>query len=61
MKAIINVNKASQYSKMNGLSFEVKDVIEIKGKKVYGLLGVNPNFPNNQTDFSEDELIIQKS
>jgi hypothetical protein len=61
MKAIINVKKASQYSKLNGQAFEVKDVFEIKGIKVYGLLGVNPSFPNNQTDFSANELIIQKS
>jgi len=58
MKATINVKSANQYSNRNGETFEVKDVLEIRGKKVYGLVGVNYEYPNNQTDFTEDEVII---
>lgn len=55
MKAIINIpNKKNQYSKFNGLTFEVKDLMNGQ----VGLIGVNKDFPNNQTDFSFEEVII---
>lgn len=55
MKAIINIqNKNNQYSKYNNLTFEVKDLMNGK----VGLVGVNPEFPNNQVDFSFEEIII---
>lgn len=54
MKAIVNVPKANQYSRFNGLTFEVKDVTNI----TMGLLGLDKNYPNNQTDFSFNEIIV---
>lgn len=55
MKAIVNIkNKKNYFSKYNGLAFEVKELLS------YGvsLLGVNQEYPNNQTDFTFDEVII---
>lgn len=55
MKAIISItNKSSQYSKLNGQTFEIKDFM----KESVGLLGVDENYPNNQTDFSFNEIIV---
>lgn len=55
MKAIINIkNKHSQYHKFNGLTFEVVDLLSTS----VGLIGLTPNNPFNQTDFSFDEIII---
>jgi hypothetical protein len=55
MKAIINIkNKKNQYSKFNGLTFEVKESLSYG----FGLLGVNSEFPNAQTDFNFNEVII---
>lgn len=55
MKAIISItNKKSQYSELNGQTFKIKDFM----KGSVGLLGVDENYPNNQTDFSFDEIII---
>lgn len=56
MKATINVKASSQYARLNGLSFPIKDTFTIRGVRWYGLVGVNPEFPNNQVDFSEKEL-----
>jgi len=55
MKAIINIsNKHSQYSKFNGLTFEVIQLT----KDSVGLVGVNPLYPNGQTDFHFSEILI---
>jgi hypothetical protein len=54
MDAIINVRKNSQYAKYNGLTFEVKDLLE----NTAGLIGLNKEFPKNQTDFSFKEIVI---
>jgi hypothetical protein len=55
MKAIINItNKKNQYSKFNGLTFRVGDLL----KDGLGLIGVNQDFPKNQTDFNFNEIII---
>jgi len=55
MKAIINIsNKHSQYSKLNGLTFEVKELMNDS----VGLVGVNPLYPNGQTDFHFSEILI---
>lgn len=55
MKAIINIsNKHSQYSKFNGLTFEVGELM----KESVGLLGLDTNYPFNQTDFHFSEIII---
>jgi len=56
MKATINVKKASQYSKLNGQEFQVKETFIIRNTRMYALAGVNPEWPNNTTDFSENEL-----
>lgn len=56
MKATLNVNKANQYSPLNGQEFEVKESFDCKGLRIYALIGVNSNYPNNTTDFSEKEL-----
>lgn len=57
--AKLNVKKCNQYSALNGLSFQVKDTYTCKGKMVYGLLGVNKQYPNNTTDFTQDEVVLE--
>ena len=54
MRAVINVPKKNQYSRLNGLTFEVGDIMP----NGLGLVGVNVEFPKNQVDFSFKELII---
>ncbi len=55
MKAIIDIkNKQNQYSKLNGLTFKVKELLN----NGVGLLAVNPYWPSNQTDFTFEEVII---
>lgn len=49
MKAIINVNKNSSYSHLNGLTFEVKDFLT----KI-----VSMNVDGTTTDFGYKELFI---
>lgn len=56
--ATLNVKKSNQYSKYNGQQFQIKDEIIVKGKKVYGLIGVNPDFPANTIDFTQDEVLL---
>jgi len=60
MKATINVKKGSSFAKYNGKSFEVNpcDFIPIKGKLLIPIRGLNPNFPDNYTDFTQDEIIF---
>lgn len=54
MKAILNISRFSQYSKFNGLTFRVGDL----NNTSLGLVGLDKTFPNNQTDFSFNEVII---
>jgi hypothetical protein len=56
MKATINVNKASQYSPLNGMEFPVKESYDCKGLRIYALIGVKPEYPTSTVDFSEKEL-----
>ena len=53
MKAILNT-KSKIYNHLNGLTFEVGEVLNGN----LGLIGVNKKFPKNQVDFSFDELFI---
>lgn len=55
MRAIIDIkNRRAQYAKFNGLTFEVRDLLRDR----VGLVGLNRDFPNNQTDFSFSEIVI---
>ena len=54
MQAIIWVNKKSQYFNHNGKTFKIGDLLHGGA----GLIGVNEQFPENQTDFSFDEILI---
>ncbi|MDY3538168.1 hypothetical protein PG275_09165 [Riemerella anatipestifer] len=54
MKAIIKVNTESFYSKYNFLTFEV---FEIGGSWV-SFKGLHPSFPQNEVDFTFDEIFI---
>lgn len=54
MKAIINVQSPSFYAKYNFLTF---DVFEI-GNTWVSIKGLNPEFPQNQTDFAFNEVFI---
>jgi hypothetical protein len=54
MKAIINIHKKNQYAKYNGLTFEVKYM----GCTYVGLKGLDTQYPENQCDFSFNEVII---
>jgi hypothetical protein len=56
MKATLNVPKSNQYAKLNGQDFQVKESFLCKGLRIYGLIGVNAEWPKNVTDFSEKEL-----
>jgi hypothetical protein len=58
MKAQLKVKKSNQYSIYNGNEYEVKSVYTCKGLKIYALIGLNKEHPNNTTDFSEKEIII---
>lgn len=51
MKVILNVNSKNQYSKFNGLTFEVKDVMSFG----VGVLGISKH---NQVDFSWSEVMV---
>lgn len=54
MKAIVKVNRGSNYSKVNGLTFEVAEANE----SFVSVIGANEEFPNNQVDFLLTEVII---
>ena len=54
MKAIIKINNASYYSKFNFLTFDIEEM----GSSFVAIKGLNPEFPNNKTDFSFDEIFI---
>lgn len=56
MKAIIKMNSSSSsyYAKFNFLTFEVSEI----GSSFVSINGLNPEFPQNKTDFSFDEIII---
>ena len=54
MKAIIKINNASYYSKFNFLTFDIEEM----GSSFVSIKGLNPEFPNNKTDFSFDEVFI---
>ena len=60
MKATINVKKGSSFAKYNGQIFEVNpsQFCTIKGKLLIPIRGVNPEYPSNYTDFTQDELIF---
>jgi hypothetical protein len=60
MKAIINVRKGSGFEMHNGEKFEVdfSKVVTCKGKLIIPIKGVRKEYPNNYTDFSQDELIF---
>lgn len=60
MKVTINVNKKSAFAKYNGQSFEIEpnSFLTIKGKILVPIRGLNPEYPGNQTDFTQDELIF---
>ena len=60
MKVTINVNKKSGFAKYNGQTFEVNPstFLTIKGKILVPIRGVNPMYPSNTTDFTQDELIF---
>jgi hypothetical protein len=49
MKAILNINKASQYAKHNGLTFEVVELLN-------SMVALNIN--GATTDFSFNEVIV---
>lgn len=61
MKATINVKKGSGFENHNGQTFEIdlSKAITCKGKLIIPIKGVRPEFPNNFTDFSQDELIFE--
>lgn len=60
MKAIINVKKGSGFENHNGQEFEVdlSKALTVKGKLIIPIKGVRPEFPDNYTDFSQDELFF---
>lgn len=61
MKAIINVKKGSGFENHNGQEFEIDltKAITCKGKLIIPIKGVRPEFPENYTDFLQDELIFK--
>jgi hypothetical protein len=60
MKVTINVKRGSSFAKYNGQSFEVNpcNFLVLKGKLLIPIRGVNPEYPSNFTDFTQDELIF---
>jgi len=60
MKATINVNKNSSFAKYNGMIFNIEPTkfFTVKGKILVPIKGVNPEYPLNKTDFTQDELIF---
>jgi hypothetical protein len=60
MKVTINVKKGSSFEKYKGLTYEVDPhtFLTIKGKILVPIRGINPEYPNNYTDFTQDELIF---
>lgn len=60
MKATINVKKGSSFAKYNGQTFEVdpRTFLTIRGKILVPIRGVNPEYPSNYTDFTQDEIIF---
>jgi len=60
MKVTINVKKGSSFAKYNGQTFEVNPCtfLTIRGKILVPIKGINPEFPENYTDFTQDELIF---
>jgi hypothetical protein len=61
MKAIINVRKGSSFERHNGQEFDVDltAAIACAGKLIIPIKGVRESYPNNYTDFSQDELIFK--
>jgi len=62
MKATINVKKGSGFENCNGKKFDVdfSKAVTCKGKIILPLKGVRDEYPNNYTDFSQDELIFSE-
>ena len=60
MLATINVKNSSSFAKYNGKIFnvEVDKMIAVRGKLVIPIKGINPEFPDNYTDFTQDELLF---
>ena len=60
MKATINVKKGSSFEKYNGQEFKVDPCkfLTIRGKILVPIKGINPEYPSNYTDFTQDELIF---
>ena len=60
MKATINVKKGSSFAKYNGQTFKVdtRTFLTIRGKILVPIRGINPEYPSNYTDFTQDELIF---
>lgn len=60
MKATINVKKGSSFAKYNGQTFNVEpsDFLTTRGKILVPIRGVQPEYPSNFTDFTQDELIF---
>ena len=54
MKAIINVKTPSFYSQYNFKTFEVEEI----GNSWVSIKGLNPEFTENKTDFSFNEVYI---
>lgn len=47
-------------AKYNGQTFEVNpsEFLVLRGKLLIPIRGVNPEYPSNYTDFTQDELIF---
>jgi hypothetical protein len=60
MLVTINVKKKSSFAKYNGKTFEVNqsEFFTVKGKLIIPIKGINNEFPQNYTDFSQDEIIF---
>ena len=60
MLVTINVKKKSSFAKYNGKTFEVNplEFFAIGGKLIIPIKGINNEFPQNYTDFSQDEIIF---
>lgn len=60
MQATINVKKGSSYTKYNGHTFTVdpSKFLTINGKILVPIQGLNPEYPKNYIDFTQDELLF---
>ena len=63
MKATINVRKSSPFAQYNGVKFDVdfSKAITCNGKLIISIKGVSKEYPNNYTDFTQDELIFSNN